>query len=166
MTDPSPLPERLRLQVVSLVSAVLPSVVPLPASLRKVAGFAPARRARLGGGLVWAALADDDFRAHAAVQVAALPVGDTPLDLAARSWLTREDGWEDLVADVVESLAEVDTRDDRQHAELGRLTAQVASLQAELASLRAEHREERDRAKADHKVLRQRLGEARGVLRA
>ena len=57
-------------------------------------------------------------------------------------------------------------RDDRDLAELARLAAQVASLQAELGSLKADHRDELDRARAEHKVLRQRLGEARSVLRA
>ena len=166
MTDPAALPERLRLRVVALVSAVLPSVVPVPPPLRKVAGFAPARRARLGGSLIWDALADDDFRGHAAVQVAAVPPGtDDPVDAAARAWLSRDEGWQARVDAVVESLASDDARDDQGRAELGRLTAQVAALQAELATAKVDHRRELDRAAADHKVLRQRLGEARSALR-
>ncbi|WP_210502497.1 NYN domain-containing protein [Nocardioides xinjiangensis] len=167
MSEPAPLPERLRLRVVALVSAVLPSVTPVPPSLRKVAGFAPARRARLGASAIWAALEDDVFREHAGVQVAAVPpaAGDS-LDAAARAWLTREEGWESVVSEAVDSLGDDEVRDDRAQAELARLAAQVASLQAELATLRAEHREELDRVRAEHKVLRQRLGEARGVLRA
>jgi predicted RNA-binding protein with PIN domain len=161
------LPERLRLRVVSLVAAVLPSVTPVPPPLRKVAGFAPARRARLGSGLIWEALADDGFREHAAVQVAALPItDDDPVDAAARAWLSREEGWESVVAGVVGALDEADTRDDRSQAELARLTAQVASLQAELAATKAAHRDEMERARADYKVLRQRLGEARSLVRA
>lgn len=167
MTGTAPLPERLRLRVVALVSAVLPSVVPVPPSLRKVAGFAPARRARLGGAAIWAALDDDGFREHASVQVAAVPAaGEDPVERAARAWLSREPGWEELVREVAESLGEDDARDDQAHAEQARLTAQVAALQAELASARSDHREELGRARAEHKVLRQRLGEARGVLRA
>jgi predicted RNA-binding protein with PIN domain len=159
------MPERLRLRVVALVSAVLPSVTPVPAPLRKVAGFAPARRARLGGGAIWNALADDDFRQHAAIQVAAVPGSDDPIDTAARAWLARDEGWEAVVAELSHSIAEEEARDDLTHAELGRLTAQVAALQAEVASLKVTHREELDRARADHKVLRQRLGEARSALR-
>lgn len=161
----APVPERLRLRVVALVSAVLPSVTPVPAPLRKVATFAPARRARLGGGAIWDALADDDFRQHAATQVAAVPGTDDPIDSAARAWLTRDEGWQSVVAEVSETLAEEETRDDQSHAELERLTAQVASLQAEVASLKAAHRDEVERARADYKVLRQRLGEARSGLR-
>jgi predicted RNA-binding protein with PIN domain len=167
VTEPAPVPERLRQRVVALVSAVLPSITPVPPSLRKVAGFAPARRARLGGGAIWAALEDDAFRAHAAVQVATMPdQHDDPVDTAARAWLVREDGWELVVSEVVNSLAAEEKRDDQTSAEHARLTAQVAALQAELVTARALHREELDSAKADHKVLRQRLGEARGVLRA
>ena len=167
MTDPAALPERLRLRVVALVSAVLPSITPVPAPLRKVAGFAPARRARLGGAAIWGSLADDAFREHAAVQVAAVPASeDDPVEAAARAWLAREVGWEDVVAEVAAALEEDDARDEQSHAELARLTAQVATLQAELNTVRADHRAELERAKADHKVLRQRLGEARGVLRA
>lgn len=166
MTDSS-LPQPLRRRVVALVSAVLPSITPVPPPLRKVAGFTPTKRARLGGTAIWEALADDDFRLHAAVQVNALPeVDDDPVDAAARAWLTRAEGWESLLADVLQSLADRDAQDDRSQVEIGRLAAQVASLQAELGSVRAEHKDELDRTKAEHRVLRQRLGEARGVLRA
>jgi predicted RNA-binding protein with PIN domain len=166
VTAPAGLPERLRLRVVALVSAVLPSVTPVPPSLRKVAAFAPARRARLGGAAIWEALADDDFRHHASVQVSALAAGDDPVEGAARAWLARAEGWEATVAAVVDELDREVVLDDQHQAEVARLTAQVASLQAELATMRSEHREELDAARADHKVLRQRLGEARGVLRA
>ena len=166
MSDAAPLPERLRLRVVALVSAVLPSITPVPPQLRKVAGFAPARRARLGGSLIWDALGDDEFRGHAAVQVAAVPTGrDDPVDDAARAWLTRDEGWQARVDAVAETLVTEEARDDQDRSELARLTAQVASLQAELAALKADHREELDRASVDHKVLRQRLGEARSALR-
>jgi predicted RNA-binding protein with PIN domain len=165
MTATAEVPERLRLRVVALVSAVLPSVTPVPPPLRKVAGFAPARRARLGGVAIWNALADDEFRQHAAIQVAAVPGSDVPIDTAARAWLARDEGWEATLAQLSAELTEEETRDDRAHAEFERLTAQVAALQAELASLKATHREEVDRARADHKVLRQRLGEARSMVR-
>lgn len=166
MTDPASLPERLRWRVVALVSAVLPSVAAIPAPLRKVAGFTPARRARLGGALIWQSLADDEFRARAAIQVAALPDGDgDPVDAAARAWLMRDSGWEGVVSEVVQSL-DATADDDQAQVDLSRLTAQVASLQAEILASRGVHRDELDRVRADYKVLRQRLGEARGVLRA
>ena len=61
---------------------------------------------------------------------------------------------------------EHEERDEQAHAEHARLTAQVAALQAELAPYGPSTATELEQAKADHKVLRQRLGEARGVLRA
>ncbi len=168
MTDSAQLPERVRLRVVSLVSAVLPSVLPVPAPLRKVAGFAPARRARLGGTAIWAALQDEDFRAHAAVQVAPVaPVENDPVDAAARAWLTRQDGWEAVVEDIRQRFADTGADDiDRAQLEIERLNASVASLQSDLATARAEHEERLARAKADHTVLRRRLGEARAAARA
>ena len=66
------LPDAVRLRVVALVADALPEVAPLPPPLRKVAGFAPTRRARLGGTPIAAALdSDADFRERVATQVAA-----------------------------------------------------------------------------------------------
>lgn len=165
MTDPAPLPERLRLRVVALVSAVLPSVMPLPPSLRKVAGFAPAKRARVGATTIWAALEDDEFRQHAAVQVAAMPALDEPADAAARAWLIRHEGWQEAVAEVAARLADDPAGGDPQQAEIERLNALIAALQADLAAAREEHRAQAEQTKADHAVLRRRLGEARTATR-
>ncbi|MBS2937534.1 NYN domain-containing protein [Nocardioides sp. J2M5] len=167
MTEVDQLPERLRVRVVALVAAVLPSVTPLPPQLRKVAGFAPARRARLGGQPIRDALADDDFRRHAGVQVAAVPARDDDrIDLAARAWLVREDGWEDVVAAVADELGHSEDAAEAGSAELERLEARAAALQAELASVREDHAKALEEARSEHKVLRQRLGRARADLRA
>lgn len=167
MTELDQLPERLRVRVVALVAAVLPSVTPVPASLRKVAGFAPARRARLGAAAIRDALAADEFREHAAVQVAAVPPrDDDPLDEAARAWLSRSEGWQDVVAAATDDLAQAEAADDAGAAELARLEARVAALQAEVSQQREAHAAELEAARAEHKVLRQRLGSARSDLRA
>lgn len=166
MTDSAQVPDRLRLRVVALVSAVLPSVTPVPAPLRKVAGFAPARRARLGAPAIWGALQDEDFRRRAAIQVAAVPALDgDAVDAAARAWLLRDEGWEAVVDEVGQHLAVEDEQPDHAQVETERLTALVASLQSELAAMRAEHDERLEQAKADHTVLRRRLGETRAALR-
>lgn len=166
VTDPAPLPERLRLRVVALVSAVLPTVTPLPPSLRKVAGFAPAKRARVGAATIWASLQDDDFRRQAAVQVAAVPSLDDPADAASRAWLTRDEGWEALVAEVAARFADESHEDDADRVEIERLNALVAALQSDLAAVRDARRAEGDEVKAEHAVLRRRLGEARSAARA
>ena len=67
------LPETVRARVVALTAEVLPQVPGLPPAVRRVAGFAPNRRVRLGGGAIAEALADDDLRDRVAVQVAARP---------------------------------------------------------------------------------------------
>jgi hypothetical protein len=53
------LPDEVRHRVHALTAEVLPEVVKLPPPLRKVADFAPARRARLGAGAMTAALESD-----------------------------------------------------------------------------------------------------------
>ena len=165
MNGPAPLPERLRLRVVALVSAVLPSVAPLPPSLRRVAAFAPAKRARVGASTIWASLEDDDFRQHAAVQVAAMPPLDDPVDAASRAWLIREDGWEDVVASAAQQFADEPHQDQPDRVEIERLHALVAALQSELASERDQQLGQADAVRADHTVLRRRLGEARTAAR-
>lgn len=161
------LPERVRLRILSLVADALPVITPLPPTLRKVSAFAPPRRARLGGAAITAALADDDFRRHAATQVAASPVvPDDPVDTAGRAWLGRPDGWEETVADTVLRLQEPDARPGHEDEQVEKLSAQVALLQDDLHARRVEHKARLDEAKAENSTLRRRLGETRQALRA
>ena len=80
----------------------------LPAPLRRLASFAPSRRARLGAvtGSWRRREADEVFRERLAVQARAvvpeagveLDAGDAdPVDAAALAWLERPDGWQDVV---------------------------------------------------------------------
>lgn len=165
MSDAAPLSERLRLRVVALVSAVLPSVAPLPPSLKRVAAFAPAKRARVGATTIWASLQDDEFRQHAAVQVAAVPPLDDPVDAASRAWLIRDEGWEDVVATAVQRFADEPHEAEPDRVEIERLHALVTALQAELASVRDQQLGQAGEVKAEHTVLRRRLGEARTAAR-
>ena len=71
------LPPAVRARVVALTAQVLPDVPRLPASLRKVATFTVARRARHGGPAILAALDDEDFRDRVGVLAAAQPEVDT-----------------------------------------------------------------------------------------
>ena len=87
------LPPAVQARVVALTAQVLPDVPRLPASLRKVATFAVARRARHGGPAILAALDDEDFRDRVGVLAAAQPAVDTaPAGVAARLWLVRPEG--------------------------------------------------------------------------
>src|SRR3954468_24703165 len=91
------LPEAVRTRLVSLVAASLGDVTPLPAALRQVAGFAPARRARLGATTIMSELERDaELRERVGVHARVRANGDA-VDLAVLAWLERSEGWEDVV---------------------------------------------------------------------
>ena len=73
--DASQLPEAVRARVIGLAAEALGKMAAehLPASLKRVASFAPARRARLAGSQIAGVLeSDDQFRDRLATQVQAL----------------------------------------------------------------------------------------------
>ncbi len=158
--DPATLPEPVRARVVGLTADVLPQVAGLPPALRRVADFAPVRRARLGGRAIADALADDDdFRARVAVQVAARPGrDDDPVENAARSWLAQEDGWEGAVEIARRASG---ARHDRDDAELERMRARLADAEQAAKDARAKARAQLDDLKSDNATLRRKLGEVR-----
>ncbi len=159
------LPDEVRHRVHALTAEVLPDVAKLPPPLRKVADFAPARRARLGARAMTAALeTDEEFRDRVAVQVA----GDRPqpvddVTVAALAWLVRADGWEDELDAALAGLAQRPTAQD--HAQAERLRQQVETAENAARDLRARHRDEVAGLKADNATLRRKLGEARSALR-
>lgn len=174
---PGPLPEPVRLRIVALASDALPSVPQLPPSLRKVAAFAPARRARLGGTQISVALeGDDDFRESVGVQVSAAvpelsaavaggtaPATADPVEVAALAWLLRPDGWSELVvAASRETQARQDAALSEQDAsELERLRERLAGAETATRELRAHHKEQIEAIKAENVTLRRKLGELR-----
>ncbi len=165
LPDLADLPEAVRARLVALAARVLPQVAEPPPGLRSVAGFAPARRARLGGKAIAAALADPGFRHSVGVLAATgLEPEDDPVEEAARLWLRREG------VDVPERFANltdavvapgVERAEARAAEEVERLTARVASQQVDLRSLRERQREELAALKADNADLRRKLGDAR-----
>lgn len=171
----SDLPDEVRHRIHVLVAEVLPDVAKLPAPLRKVADFAPARRARLGAGAMTAALdADEDFRDRVAVQVAGslpkpvedlmeLAPGGSPVMSAALAWLCRPDGWQEVLDAALAGLAQRATGEDDGEAD--RLREQAAAADQAVRDLRARHRDEVALLKAENATLRRKLGEARAALR-
>ncbi|PVG82738.1 RNA-binding protein [Nocardioides gansuensis] len=160
------LPERVRARVLALAAQVLPVVTPLPPALRRVAAFAPARRARLGASSIWSALEEDDFRERVATQVSALDLDSDAPTRAALLWLARGDGWqEELEATLGSLTGESSATRGVDSAELDRAREQVASLQRELRDFRAAQRHRLDELKSDNATLRRKLGEARAQLR-
>lgn len=153
-----------REQVIGLAAEVLGRLPAdeVPASLRVIARFAPAKRHRLGGAAIAAALeADDVFRGKVAeVVVTAAPdlaeavrtggptAAANPLDVAVLAFLDRPDGWTDVLARANERWAEqrgTSGSDD----ELARLRAEVAELRGTVRSEPSRLREAMTAARAE-----------------
>lgn len=177
MSEAPELPPAVRDRVAALAADVLPRLETVPARLRRIADFAPARRARVGGGQIVAVLADDAAtRARVGELVAdRLDAGETggtgapggtaedPLDAAARAWLARPEGWERTVADAATRL---DARAGEQAAvRETRLVAQAedraSRAEDQLAQVRGERRRQLDELREEVTTLRRRLGESR-----
>ena len=181
--DAPPLPEAVRARVVGLAAEALGKMAAehLPASLKRVASFAPARRARLAGSQIAGVLeSDEQFRDRLATQVQALsgelgkallegrpPAAADPVEAAATAYLLRSPGWADVVAAAGAALrsereaAEVQRADEQ----LERLRLRVGEVEAELDTQRARHKEQLDRLKREYTEVRTRLGEARARAR-
>ncbi|GAA1768663.1 NYN domain-containing protein [Nocardioides hankookensis] len=165
------LPEPVRTRVVAQAADVLPDVPTLPPAVRRVAAFAPARRARLGASAIAEALADDEVRERVAVQVAARPDPDDGDDVGvvARAWLTRPDGWVELVAGRLARIEEATAAGDARDRELDRLRRRLTDAEHTARELRSAQQEREDELRAEHQAehasLRRRLGEARAAER-
>ncbi len=166
--DLAALPEPVRARILALGAEVLPLVAGLPAALGRVAGFAPARRVRLGGTALVEALGDGEVRERIAVQVAARPGRDDAVDAAARAWLSRGEDWTEVVAragSAVAGRAGVRAA-EREEAELERLRRRLDEAEAAVKDARAKARTQVDGYKADNATLRRKLGEARSAERS
>jgi predicted RNA-binding protein with PIN domain len=153
------LPEAVRARLVSLVAASLGEVTPLPPALKQVAGFAPARRARLGASAIMTELErDDELRERVAVQVRVRATDDAN-DVAALAWLERSEGWEAAVRAVTERpRARADTA---RHEREQRLRDRAEDAERALRDQRRAHKETIDALKAEVATLRRTLGETR-----
>ena len=174
VSDPTPrslaeLPEPVRTRVVAMTADALPDVPKLPAAVRRVADFAPARRARLGGTAIADALADDDFRARVGTQGAArpAPADDDPAAEAALRWLTRPEGWEAELEEAVRRLADraASGRSAPGDREVERLRARLADAEQAVRDLRATHRAQVEEYKTENASLRRKLGDTRAAER-
>ena len=172
MSTPEPLaglPEPVRTRVVAQVADVLPDVPTLPPAVRRVASFAPARRARLGATAIAEALSDDEVRERVGVQIAARAAPDDSDDaaVAARAWLTRPDGWAEVVTERLARIEEVAAAGEGR--ELERVRRRLADAEQSTRELRAAQQAREDELRAEHQAehasLRRRLGEARAAER-
>ncbi len=159
------LPRRCAARLVSLVAASLGDVSPLPAALKQVAGFAPARRARLGASAIMSELErDDELRERVAVQVRVRATDDVS-DVAALAWLERSEGWEDAVRRVRRTRARP-AKHGRISEREQRLRDRADEAERALRELRRSHKAALDALKAEVVTLRRTLGETRTKERA
>lgn len=185
--DAAALAEPVRGRLVQLTAQVLPVIGVVPLALRKVASFAPQRRARLGGTQILAALGDADFRGRVVTQLTAQgsmatlvgPLADgaddlaesrfddhDPIDVAAVLWLARPAGWvEAYDAAVARHTAERADAKANDSAALDRLQQRVDALTRDLRDQRSAQKDQLDELRAENTLLRRRLGEARATAR-
>ena len=179
-----PLPDAVRSRVIALASDALGRMPAetLPAALKRVASFAPGRRAKLAGTQIATVLeTDGDFRERLAAQVRtavpevahALDAGTPlaaadPVEVAAVAYLIRPEGWANAVQSAVADVrTEQASQTLQQSAEqLTRLRRQAESLTEELKQTRQRHRDELARLKSENSELRHKLGDARTKARA
>jgi predicted RNA-binding protein with PIN domain len=164
--EPEPvLPDAVRQRVVTLAASALSSmpIEELPVPLRRVARFAPNRRARLGGPLIAAQLAGDSLlRQRVATQVVAgagelgeavaegtPPGAADPTEVAALAYLCRPPSWRELIAAATDTL-----RTETEQALHG---ARVRELEQRVG--RAEH--DRTVARTEAEKLRDELSRLR-----
>ncbi|MCW2494370.1 NYN domain-containing protein [Jatrophihabitans sp.] len=192
--DPAPvaataLVEPVRQRLLQLAADVLGRlpVEQVPPSLRAVARFTPAKRHRLGGVPIAAALdADAGFRSAvadavraaspelvAALQDGAELAATDPLDVAVVAFLTRPEGWAQTVANAAQQWLVGQAPKEAAAGETARLRAELTELRARLRAAEARGRE-RAKAPADDNAelarltreLRIRTGELRAAQRA
>ncbi|GIM94464.1 NYN domain-containing protein [Paractinoplanes toevensis] len=183
LPEPS-LPEPVRQRIIALAAAALPGLPgeEIPVPMRRVARFAPNRRARLGGREIAAQLtADPLFRQRisgrvvtdtgdlgAAVASGVAPAAADPVEVAALAYLVRPDGWRELIegaGDAVraaaDSAATASQIRDAEHraarAEHDRAVAKVEAdkLRDELARVREELGQIREEARSAARALRE-----------
>ncbi|WP_428964403.1 NYN domain-containing protein [Micromonospora fluostatini] len=178
------LPEPVRQRIVALTATVLPGLpadeVPVP--LRRVAKFAPNRRARLGAPMIAAQLtADPLFRQRvanraladagdlgAAVVDGTAPAAADPVEVAALAYLARPQGWRGLVeasgaavqaeadsAVVAELVREAEQRATRAEHDRAVARVEAEKLRDELARVREELGQVREEARQLGRALRE-----------
>lgn len=171
------LPTAVRARVVGVSAEVLPDVPALPPALRRVASFAPARRARLGATAIAQGLEDDAVRERVAAQVlarraarvAALERGELedPAEAAALDWLVRPEGWEERCrVEIAEVAGREAPTPEQEQAREDHWRARADQAEQALREVRAAHRQQVEDLKAEVATLRRRVGELRRAARS
>jgi hypothetical protein len=170
------LPEPVRLRALALAADALGQVPAdqVPARLRPVASFAPARRARLGGTQIAAVLeTDGDFRDRVATQVRAAvpalasalddgqpPPAADPVELAAVAYLLQSKDWEVLV-DAARAVRTKAPTADEQSGAVERLQGKLRDTRAQLRAAQNRAKDQVAEVKRENAELRRKLADAR-----
>jgi len=170
--------EPARAQVLTIAADVLGKLPAdeVPAALRPFARFAPAKRRHLGAVAIGAALdSDDDFRGRvadvvaetspeltAAVRDGGSTAAADPIDVAVVAYLTRPDGWPDVLAAANKRWADEHGAASGQREELDRLRTELAELRSQAKGEPARIREAIAAAAAE---VNQELAELRKAIR-
>jgi predicted RNA-binding protein with PIN domain len=178
---PGLLPEPVRLRALSLSADAMGDIPAdqLPASLRRVASFAPARRARVAATQIAAALENDEaFRERVATQVRVVvpdiaqaldeqapPPAAHPVEVAAVAYLLRSPQWTELVEAAREAGADAPEPAD-QSATVERLQQKLRDARGQLRAAQAKAKDQVAEIKRENADLRRRLAEARQQLTA
>ena len=178
---PSLLPEPVRLRALALTADAMGEIPAdqLPAPLRRVASFAPARRARVAGTQIASALENDEaFRERVATQVRVVvpdiakaldeqapPPAAHPVDVAAVAYLLRTAQWTELVEAAREAGG--DTPEPADHSRtVERLQQKLRDARAQLRAAQAKAKQQVAEVKRENAELRRKVGEAREQLAA
>ena len=173
------LPQPVRQRVLALAADVLGGLDPeqIPASLRQVARFTAAKRARLGGSAIATALdGDPGFRRRVldaarmthpglveALSTGPPPQAADPADVAVVAYLLRADGWAEIVAAAAAEIRRASEEEQATRADVTtvRLREQLAAARSEAREDRARSRAESDRLKVENAALRRQANQAR-----
>ncbi len=171
------LPGPVRERVLSLAAEALGALPPgeVPARLRAVARFAPARRAKLGAGPLSTALDNDPvFLARVAelarirapeltaeLDAGHVPAAADPAELAALAYLLRSPDWPARVVAAVRALEEASRSGREVEQEAVRLRAQLEALRTQGRAALDEQRRLTAEARAETAALRRAVADAR-----
>jgi predicted RNA-binding protein with PIN domain len=175
---PDPLRARLAEAAATAVGGM--DAADVPHALRRIAGFTPAKRAKLGGPALLAELASSAaFRAavmawwdeHRPGELVAEALDDPatdPLTTAAAAVLTGDPDAADAVAATARrvEVGEVKAERDTLLSKVDKLTTEMERLRGELTEARAQVREAGQHREAEFLQLRRRLSEQGATLRA
>ncbi len=179
--DWAALPDPLRARLADAAATAVGGMdaADVPHALRRIAGFTPAKRAKLGGPALLAELAgsaafraavvawwDEHRPGELVVDALDDPVAD-PLTTAAAAVLTGDPNAVDAVAATARrvEVGEVKAERDTLLSKVDKLTAELERLRGELTEARAQVREAGQLREAEFLQLRRRLSEQGATLR-